>query len=174
MTRMAETENAVENASLVSAKTHRLEILVLAGYSVLGAVLIWSRFADLGQSYWHDEIVTVAHFVRAGPREILFGTYLSNNHELFSLLAWATSWAIGYSEIVSRLWSVIPFISGVPLVTGWLHARMGAPTALLYLFFAMLSPQLRRWSSLCSQRSWESTARRSRRVSGSSPSSPRW
>ncbi len=136
-----ETETAVD-ASLVSAGIRRREILVLAGYSVLGAVLIWSRFANLGESYWHDEIVTVAHFVRTGPREILVGTYLSNNHELFSLLAWVTSSLVGESEVVVRLWSVIPFVFGVVLVTGWLHARMGAPTALLYLFFATLSPQL--------------------------------
>jgi len=142
MTRMTETETAVENASMVSPGIRRREILVLAGYSALGAGLIWSRLANLGQSYWHDEIVTVAHFVRGGPGEILYGTYLSNNHELFSLLAWATASTIGDSEIAVRMWSVIPFILGVAGVTWWLHARMGAPTALLYLFFATLSPQL--------------------------------
>ena len=136
MPRMTETETAVENASMVSTGIRRREILVLAGYSVLGAGLIWSRRANLGQSYWHDEIVTVAHFVRGGPGEILCGTYLSNNHELFSLLAWATSSTIGDSEIAVRLWSVIPFIFGVGVVTWWLHARVGAPTALLYLFFS--------------------------------------
>jgi len=115
---------------------------IFASYCSLGFILCWSRLTALGQGFWHDEIVTVVHYVRADPREILFGTYLTNNHELFSLLGWATSSVVGESEIALRSWSVIPFIAGVVLVTGWLHIRVGALTALLYLFFAALSPQL--------------------------------
>jgi hypothetical protein len=117
-------------------------LISFGSYCVLGFILCLPRFATLRQSYWHDEIVTVADYVRAGPRGILFGTYLPNNHELFSLLAWATSSLIGESEIVLRLWSVVPFIVAVVLVTTWLHVRMGARTAVLYLFLATASPQL--------------------------------
>lgn len=65
----------------------------------------------------------MADYVRAGPREILAGPYIPNNHELFSLLGWATSSVAGESEIALRLWSVIPFILGVIVVTAWLHVR---------------------------------------------------
>ncbi len=49
---------------------------------------------------------------------------------------------VGDSEIALRLWSVIPFIVGAALVTAWLHIRIGALTAVLYLFFVTLSPLL--------------------------------
>jgi len=128
------------NASVTSSR--RVLALTIAAYAALGVILAWSRLAGLGQSYWHDEIVTVVNFVRTGPREILFGNYMTNNHELFSLLAWATSSVVGESEIAVRLGSVIPFIVGVAVVTAWLHVRMGVLTALLFLFFSTLSPQL--------------------------------
>lgn len=83
--------------------------LTVAGYAVLGSILCWTRLTGLDRSYWHDEIVTVADYVRAGPREILAGPYIPNNHELFSLLGWATSSVVGESEIALRLWSVIPY-----------------------------------------------------------------
>lgn len=117
-------------------------IFTLVSYCILGFVLCVPRLATLGQSYWHDEISTVVEYVRAGPGEILAGAYLPNNHELFSLLGWATSSLVGESEIALRLWSVIPFIAGVVLVTAWLHARVDGQTALLYLLLATVSPLL--------------------------------
>ena len=128
------------NHSLTRSRGLRAGSIV--AYSALGFILAWSRLTGLGQSYWHDEIVTVVNFVRTGPREILFGNYLTNNHELFSLLAWATSSVVGESEIAVRLGSVIPFIVGVLAVTAWLHVRIGVLAALLFLFFSTLSPQL--------------------------------
>ena len=61
------------------------------------------RLVGLGRSLWLDEIITVEAFVREGPRVILAGPYLKNNHELFSMLAWLTSSAAGESEIALRL-----------------------------------------------------------------------
>jgi hypothetical protein len=116
--------------------------LVAGAYAALGALLVGTRLYGLDRGYWHDEIVTVADFVRAGPREILTGAYIANNHELFSLLGWATSTAFGESEVALRLWSVVPFLLGVGLVTAWLHARVSPLSGVLFLVFATLSPLL--------------------------------
>lgn len=117
-------------------------IATVAVYAVLGAILVGTRVVGLGRSFWHDEILTVVLFVREGPREILAGDYIPNNHELFSLLGWATSSLFGESEVALRLWSVVPFVAAVLLVTVWLHVRVGALTGVLYLYFATLSPLL--------------------------------
>jgi hypothetical protein len=117
-------------------------LLATGAYVALGALLCWSRLVGLGRSYASDELMTVRDFVRAGPREILTGSYIPNNHELFSLLGWATTQLVGESEIALRLWSVIPFLAGVALVTAWLHVRMGALSGILFLFFCTASPLL--------------------------------
>jgi hypothetical protein len=109
---------------------------------VFGSILCWSRFTGLNRSYWRDEIFTVTTYVRGGPDEILFGTYIPNNHELFSLLAWATASLLGESEVTVRLWSVVPFILGVAVVSAWLHVRMGLLSAVLYMFLVTVSPLL--------------------------------
>ena len=116
--------------------------LTLAAYGMLGAILFWSRLDGLGASLCCDELATVEHFVRGGPEAILTGPYVPNNHELFSLLGWASSSLLGESEIVLRLGSVVPFILGVVVLTVWLHARLGALAGLLFLFFATFSPLL--------------------------------
>jgi hypothetical protein len=116
--------------------------LVAGAYALLGSLLAWSRLAGLGAGYCCDEIRTVTDYVRAGPRTILSGAYIPNNHELFSVLGWATSSAVGESAIALRLWSVLPFLLGVAIVTVWLHARMNALSGLLFLFLATVSPLL--------------------------------
>ena len=93
---------------------------------MLGSILCWTRLVGLDRSLWLDEIITVENYVREGPRVILAGPYLKNNHELFSMLAWITSSVAGESEIALRLWSVAPFLAGVVLVTAWLHVRIGS------------------------------------------------
>ncbi|MFO7573246.1 MAG: hypothetical protein R6W48_11705 [Gaiellaceae bacterium] len=117
----------------MAATVDRLRTVTPAGlfttgaYAALGVILCWSRLVGLGRSYASDELMTVRDFVGAGPREILAGSYVPNNHELFSLLGWATSELVGESEVALRLWSVIPFLVGVALVTAWL-ARRGVGT----------------------------------------------
>ena len=118
----------------------RTELFKAAPYAVLGAALLATRLIGLGESYWHDEVVAVEEFVRAGPREILAGPGLS--HELFGLLAWATSAFAGDSEIAFRLLSVVPFITGVTLVTAWLHIRVAPMSGVTFLFLATVSPLL--------------------------------
>ncbi|MGH3137264.1 MAG: hypothetical protein ACRDPV_12330 [Gaiellaceae bacterium] len=115
---------------------------VAGAYAILGGALAWTRLYGLDRSYWHDEIVTVADFVRGGPREILAGSYIPNNHELFSLLAWMTSSIVGESEVAVRLWSVLPFLAGVALVSAWVHVRVSPLSGVLFLFLATVSPLL--------------------------------
>jgi len=116
--------------------------LVAAGYIILGSILCWSRFAGLNHGYASDELMAVRNYVTAGPHEILVGHYVPNNHELFSLLGWATTSIVGESAVALRLWSVVPFVLGVIIVTAWLHVRLGALSGLLFLFFATVSPLL--------------------------------
>jgi hypothetical protein len=114
----------------------------IGAYVVLGGALVFTRLYGISRSYWLDEITTVEEFVRAGPREIIAGHYVPNNHELFSFLAWVVSSTAGESETALRLLSVLPFIAGVALVTGWLHVRVGALAGLTFLFLATVSPLL--------------------------------
>ncbi len=111
-----------------------------AAYAVLGAALLWSRLVHLGHSFWTDEILMVTEYVREGPREILAGPDLT--HELMAVLAWATSNVAGESEIAFRLWSVVPFVAGVTIVTAWLHSRLDPLSGVLFLFLSTVSPLL--------------------------------
>jgi hypothetical protein len=79
-------------------------------------------------------------FVRLGLREIVTGPGLS--HQLMAILCWAAANVVGESEIVFRLFSAVPFVAAVVLVTGWLHVRVGALAGILYLFLATVSPLL--------------------------------
>jgi hypothetical protein len=126
---------------MTSDLSHRWSgVLTVAAYAVLGATLVWSRLVDLGNSFWTDEILMVSQYVRQGPHEILAGPTLS--HELVAILAWATSSVAGESEIAFRLWSAVPFVAGVVLVTAWLHRHFGALSGVLFLFLATVSPEL--------------------------------
>lgn len=117
--------------------------LAATSYVLMGAILAWSRIYGLDRGgYCCDEIATVTDFVRQGPSAIFAGTYVPNNHQLFSLYGWAASAAVGESEIVLRLGAAVPFIMGVLIVTAWLHARYGALSGLVFLFLATASPLL--------------------------------
>src|SRR5262245_42335664 len=115
-------------------------IAVIGAYAVLGLALAWSRLAQLGHSFWTDEILMVDRYVRAAPRFILTGP--SINHELMAFLSWALSSLAGESEVGLRLLSVVPFLLGVVLVTAWLHVRLGPLAGVLFVFLATTSPLL--------------------------------
>jgi hypothetical protein len=110
-----------------------------AAYAALGAVLLWSRLYQLGHSFWTDELFFVNSFVREGPRVIMTGGL---SHELYALMTWAASTAVGDSEVVFRLLSAVPFVAGAVLVTAWLHVRLSPLAGVLYLFLATVSPLL--------------------------------
>lgn len=127
--------------SSIATDTSR-RALIATSYAVLGSILCWSRLVGLGAGYCCDEIRTVTEYVRGGPGAILSGPYIPNNHELFSLLGWATSSVVGESEIGLRLWSAIPFLLGVVVVTVWLHGRVNPMSGILFLFLTTFSPLL--------------------------------
>lgn len=131
--------SAIDDASIVSVRSPA-RVVAAAAYAVLGAALLWSRLFQLGHSFWTDEISMVETFVRGGPDEILTGSGL--NHQLMALLAWATTAAVGESEIALRLLSAVPFVAGVTLVTAWLHKRFSPTAGVLFLFLATVSPLL--------------------------------
>src|SRR6476659_11340596 len=106
--------------------------LIVASYAILGSVLAWSRLIRIDRGYCCDEVATVVDYVRAGPHTILVGPYAPNNHQLFSLVGWATSATFGESEIARRLWAALPFIAGVIVVTAWLHVRLGPLSGVLF------------------------------------------
>lgn len=126
---------------LISRRAWTLDDLAtLVAYAALGTLMLVTHLVGLGRSYWHDEVVTIRDFVNAGPSGILAGTGV--NHELYSLLLWITTSLVGESEVVTRAWSVIPFILGSTLVTGWLHVRLNRLSAVLFLCLAAISPLL--------------------------------
>ena len=125
-----------------SASTQSTRVVTVGAYAVLGVTLCWSRLVGLTHGYCCDEIRTVSIYVEGGPRTILAGTYIPNNHELFSLLGWVTT-SVGWdSEVAIRLWSVLPFLLGVTVTTTWLHRRVGALSGIAFLFLATASPLL--------------------------------
>ena len=124
-----------------SASTWKVDQLVLAAaYAVLGTLLLLSRLVGLNHSLNVDELQFLDFFVRAGPREILTGNSLG--HEFYALLSWMTASVVGESAVMFRLWSAVPFIFGVALVTGWLHRRHDPIAGVLFLFLATVSPLL--------------------------------
>lgn len=125
-----------------SASTESTRAPTAGAYALLGVTLCWSRLVGLTHGYCCDEIRTVSMYVERGPRDILAGPYIPNNHELFSLLGWLTFSLGGGSEVAIRLWSVLPFLLGVALTTAWLHRRAGALSGIAFLFLATASPLL--------------------------------
>ena len=139
---VAPTEQCSDELSGAKVRLLDSRATALVAFAVVGAILLSSRLARLDQSLWHDEIVT-AENVREGIGEVLFGAYIPNNHRLFSVLTWATTSVVGSSgELLLRLWSVVPFVAGVFVVSAWLYKRFGALTALLYAVLVTLSPLL--------------------------------
>lgn len=96
-------------------------------------VLIWSRLVNLGQSMWHDEVVTVVTYIEPGPRAIFFGEYSTNDHMLFSVLTWLTTVLSGPTEIAYRFWSIAPALAAGIGLAYWLHLRFGTLSGLTFL-----------------------------------------
>jgi hypothetical protein len=116
-------------------------VLALCCYVAIAISLIWTRFASIRASLWHDEIYTVEHFIVGGPASF-FGHYNPNDHILFSALAWLTVHLTGLGDSAYRLCSVLPFIAGVVLATAWLRRRAGTAVAILFALLSTASTQL--------------------------------
>jgi hypothetical protein len=104
--------------------------VALALLCVIAAIIFWSRTSGLTFGFWNDEAFSVRWFIERGPLEIFLGAgvpsvHSLNNHRLFSLLAWATSSVLGTSEVVYRLWAVLPGIASALAVILWSARRIG-------------------------------------------------
>jgi hypothetical protein len=112
--------------------------IVMCSFS--GLVLVWSRLANLGTSFWSDEAYSAYYYAGRGPRGIWFGDYVPNNHVLFNLLSWVTTGAVGRFEASYRIWSVVPGAAAVALAAWWVWKRLGMVAATSVVIFATVSP----------------------------------
>ena len=99
----------------IGRRGSRTRDFCIAMCSLSGLVLVWSRLANLGTSFWGDEAYSAYYYADRGPHAIFFGTYVPNNHVLFNLLNWVTTGAIGHFEAAYRIWSVVPGLAAVAL-----------------------------------------------------------
>jgi hypothetical protein len=105
-------------------------------------VLLWSRLVGLDLAFWHDEVYTVIHYAGVGPKQIFFGSYVPNNHVLFSLLAWGTTRVLGESEVTYRLWALVPALIASIWITWWTLRRFSRVAGVALLLFLTVSPLL--------------------------------
>lgn len=113
----------------------------MAVVTALGLVglLLWSRLAGIGQSFWHDEIHTVVNYA-SSPLAAFSEQYVPNNHVLFSVLAGTTATVFGQDETVYRIWAVVPAMLSVVLLSWWCWHRLGTAMALGIAAFLIVSP----------------------------------
>jgi hypothetical protein len=116
---------------------YRSTALTIVG--ICGAVVLWTRFAILGQPFLDDEARTVMSFVNGGPHAILSGPFRPNNHPLFSLLSWATTGVLGRYEAAYRLPSVVPAIAAIVLIGWWVWHRLGRVACVSVVTLATVS-----------------------------------
>jgi hypothetical protein len=115
----------------------RVALAVIVGAS---ALLVWSRLANLGTSFWHDEAVTVVRFVDRGPSAIFTNGYEPNNHVLYSFLSWGTVTSLGKYEPIYRFWSVAPGLVAIGVLTWWSWRRFEPAVAAVVVALAAFSP----------------------------------
>ena len=108
---------------------------------VIAGVVLVTRLAGLDLSLWWDEAFTAQRYIRGGPSTFLDPElYFANNHLLFTVLAWATSRLLGTSEMVLRLWAVLPALAGLAMLVAWLWRRHGPLVATVALTATAVSP----------------------------------
>ena len=125
---------------IVGRDRSRTRVFCLGACAVMLVVLVWSRLANLGTSFWSDEAYSAYYYAGRGPRAIFFSTYVPNNHALFNLLSWATTGFVGRFEAAYRFWSVVPGIAAVVLAASWAWRRLGPITATALVVLATVSP----------------------------------
>ncbi len=133
---------AVQKIGRLSARRGRSRtgMLCIAILAVMGVVLVWSRLANIGTSFWSDEAHSAYYFAGRGPHAIFFREYVPNNHALYNLLSWMTTGALGRSEAASRFWSVVPGIAAIAIAGAWAWRRLGMIAAATIVVLATVSP----------------------------------
>lgn len=111
---------------------------ITVGIGLIG-LLLWSRFAGIGQSLWHDEIYSVTHYMTS-PTAPFTEPYIPNNHVLYNVLSAVTIAWLHETELVVRLWSVIPGIASIVLLGAWLIHRGAVWSGLAVAGFLTVSP----------------------------------
>jgi len=115
-------------------------VFSLALVAAMGLVLVWTRLANIGTSFWSDEAHSAYYFAGQGPHAIFFREYVPNNHALYNLLSWVTTGALGRSEAASRFWSVVPGIAAIAIAGAWAWRRLGMIAAATIVVLATVSP----------------------------------
>lgn len=97
--------------------------------------------SGLTRSLWWDEVYTAWAYVLRGPGTIRDpSAYIANNHVLFSGLTWATSRVLGTSEVVLRLWTVVPGMVAMAWLTLLVARRLDWTVAAVTAGLLALSP----------------------------------
>jgi hypothetical protein len=108
--------------------------------ALAGVLVVLTTTLGLDQSLWHDEVFSVVHYTTRGPGEILTGRYVPNDHVLFNLVEWATSAVLGRSEVVFRLWSLLPALAAGAAMVWWAWTRISAWTSATLAVLIATSP----------------------------------
>src|SRR4051812_45538780 len=124
----------------IGRRRSRTRAFCIALCSFSGLVLVWSRLANLGTSFWSDEAYSAYYYAGRGPRGIWFGDYVPNDHVLYNLMSWVTTGALGRFEASYRIWSVVPGAAAVALIAWWAWKRIGMIAATSLVILATVSP----------------------------------
>ena len=115
-------------------------LFAVGALAALGGVLLWTRLTGLDVSFWRDEILSIVHYSSHGPNGIWGGHYEPGDHVLFNFLAWATTSIVGHSELDYRLWSVVPAVAAVGVVSAWLWRTWSRWLAVTFAALTVTSP----------------------------------
>ncbi len=108
--------------------------------TLAGLTLIWTRLLVLSQSLSGGEASMVEHYIGRGPGSI-FGRYSPDDHLLFGLLTWLTTTVTrDFTAPAYRVWSVVPALAAVAILTWWLWRRLDRWVAVTFIVLAAAAP----------------------------------
>jgi hypothetical protein len=108
--------------------------------AALAVIVVRTRLLGVAAGFANDEAYSAWVYIRGGPREILYGSYIPNNHVLFNLLTWGATRLLGPAEWVYRLWSVVPALAAWGIAVAWAWRCLGTGVAVALAVLLTLSP----------------------------------
>lgn len=111
----------------------------LVAAAALAVTLVVTRVAGLSRSLWLDEAFTANRYVRDPSLILDADAFFANNHVLYTALTAGTSRLLGTSEVVLRLWAVVPGVVAALALCWWLWRRWSPAVAVAALAFITLS-----------------------------------